>query len=135
VIHRAPLGSHERFVAYLTEHFAGAFPVWLAPEQVRIIPIVDELLDYAGTVLGILTDAGLRADIDASAGRLPVKVRTAVTRKIPLIAVLGRREAEQRTVAVRDRSGQETPMGLDEFAARARELVRTKSLDGAGHLT
>jgi threonyl-tRNA synthetase len=134
VIHRAPLGSHERFAAYLTEHFAGAFPVWLAPEQVRVIPIVDELADYASEVRDVLRAAGLRADIDTSDGRLPAKVRAAVTRKIPLIVVIGRREADQRAVTVRYRSGQETPMALKEFVQHATELVRTKSLDGAGHL-
>jgi threonyl-tRNA synthetase len=134
VIHRAPLGSHERFVAYLTEHFAGAFPVWLAPEQVRVIPIVDELLPYAREVNQVLLDAGLRSDVDASDGRLNAKIRLAVTRKIPLIAVVGRREAEQRSVTVRDRSGTETPMALDAFVAHVLELVRSKSLEGAGHL-
>ncbi|MGH3687329.1 MAG: threonine--tRNA ligase [Pseudonocardiaceae bacterium] len=134
VIHRAPLGSHERFVAYLTEHFAGAFPVWLAPEQVRIIPLVDDLLGYANEVRDTLLDAELRADVDTSDGRLPAKVRAAITRKIPLIVVVGRREAEQRAVTVRYRSGQETPMPLDKFVEHARELVRSKSLDGAGHL-
>ncbi|MDQ3762858.1 MAG: threonine--tRNA ligase [Actinomycetota bacterium] len=134
VIHRAPLGSHERFVAYLTEHFAGAFPVWLAPEQVRIIPIVDDLLDYANEVCDTLLEADLRADVDTSDGRLPAKVRAAVTRKIPLIIVVGRREAEQRSVTVRYRSGQEIPMPLDEFVEHAKELVRSKSLEGAGHL-
>jgi threonyl-tRNA synthetase len=134
VIHRAPLGSHERFVAYLTEHFAGAFPVWLAPEQIRIIPIVDELAGYANEVVEVLVDAGLRADVDASDSRLNAKIRAAVTRKIPLIVVVGRREAEQRTVTVRDRSGKETPMPLDEFVEHTKDLVRSKSLEGAGHL-
>jgi threonyl-tRNA synthetase len=134
VIHRAPLGSHERFVAYLTEHFAGAFPVWLAPEQVRIIPIVDDLLDYANEVRDTLLGADLQADVDTSDGRLPAKVRAAITRKGPLIVVLGRREAEQRTVTVRYRSGQETPMPLDEFVEHAKELVQSESLEGAGHL-
>lgn len=134
VIHRAPLGSHERFVAYLTEHFAGAFPVWLAPEQVRIIPIVDDLVDYANEVRDTLLDADLRADVDTSDGRLPAKVRTAITRKVPLIVVIGRREAQQRAVTVRYRSGQETPMPLDQFVEHAKELVRSKSLEGAGHL-
>jgi len=135
VIHRAPLGSHERFVAYLTEHFAGAFPVWLAPEQVRIIPIVDELLPYAHDVAAAVLEAGLRADVDTSDNRLNAKVRAAVTRKIPLILVVGRREAEERGVSVRYRSGQERSMSLDEFVAHATDLVRTKSLDGAGHLS
>jgi threonyl-tRNA synthetase len=134
VIHRAPLGSHERFVAYLTEHFAGAFPVWLAPEQVRVIPLSDELVDYANEVRDTLLDAELRVDVDTSDGRLSAKVRAAITRKIPLIVVIGRREAEQRTVMVRYRSGQETPMSLDEFVEHAQELVRSKNLQGAGHL-
>jgi threonyl-tRNA synthetase len=134
VIHRAPLGSHERFVAYLTEHYAGAFPVWLAPEQVRVIPIVGELAGYAGEVCDRLVEAGLRADVDASDGRLNARIRTAITRKIPLIVVVGRREAEQRSVSVRYRSGEEVPMALDAFLNHVTELVRTKSLDGAGHL-
>ncbi|MFI1256137.1 threonine--tRNA ligase [Streptomyces netropsis] len=134
VIHRAPLGSQERFTAYLTEHFAGAFPVWLAPEQVRVIPIVDELTDYANEVRDLLLDADVRADVDAGDGRLNAKIRTAVTRKIPLIVVVGRREAEERSVTVRDRSGKETPMPLDAFVGHVTELIRTKSLDGAGHL-
>ncbi|MFE6355536.1 threonine--tRNA ligase [Streptomyces rochei] len=134
VIHRAPLGSHERFTAYLTEHFAGAFPVWLAPEQVRIIPIVEELTDYAEEVRDMLLDADVRADVDAGDGRLNAKVRAAVTRKIPLVVVVGRREAEQRTVTVRDRSGEETPMSLEKFVAHVTGLIRTKSLDGAGHI-
>ena len=134
VIHRAPLGSHERFVAYLTEHYAGAFPVWLAPEQVRVIPIVGELAGYAGEVRDLLVEAGFRADVDAGDGRLNARLRTAITRKIPLIAVVGRREASQRTVSVRYRSGEEVPMALDAFLAHVTDLVRTKSLAGAGHL-
>ncbi|MDQ1286655.1 MAG: threonyl-tRNA synthetase [Actinomycetota bacterium] len=134
VIHRAPLGSHERFVTYLTEHFAGAFPVWLAPEQVRVIPIVDDLIEYATEVNQVLLDADLRSEVDASDGRLNAKVRAAVTRKIPLVVVVGRREAAQRGVTVRDRSGKETQMSLDDFVVHAKELVASKSLEGAGHL-
>lgn len=134
VIHRAPLGSHERFVGFLTEHFAGAFPAWLAPEQVRVIPVMPDLTDYANKVRDIVFDAGLRVDVDASDNRLPAKVRAAVTRKIPLILVVGRREAEQQTVSVRYRSGEETSMTVDAFVEHAVKLVRCKSLDGAGHL-
>jgi threonyl-tRNA synthetase len=132
VIHRAPLGSHERFVAYLTEHYAGAFPVWLAPEQVRVIPIVDDLAGYAGEVRDLLVERGFRADVDAGDGRLNARIRTAVTRKIPLIVVVGRREAGQRSVSVRYRSGEEVPMALDAFVEHVAELVRTRSLEGAG---
>ncbi len=134
VIHRAPLGSHERFVAYLTEHFAGAFPVWLAPEQVRVIPIADDLFDYAVKVREVLLDAGLRVEIDTSDNRLNAKVRAAVTRKVPLILVLGRREKENESVSVRYRSGKEQSMSLGAFVTHAQELVSSKSLEGAGHL-
>lgn len=133
VIHRSPLGSHERFVGFLTEHFAGAFPVWLAPEQVRIVPVMPDLMDYATTVRDTLFDAGLRVDVDGGDNRLNAKVRAAVTRKIPLIVVVGRREAEQQTVSVRYRSGGEESMTVDAFIEHAVELVRSKSLDGAGH--
>jgi threonyl-tRNA synthetase len=121
-------------VAYLTEHYAGAFPVWLAPEQVRVIPIVGELAGYAGEVRDLLVEAGFRADVDAGDGRLNARLRTAITRKIPLIVVVGRREAQQRSVSVRYRSGQEVPMPLDAFLAHLTDLVGTKSVDGAGHL-
>lgn len=134
VIHRAPLGSHERFVAYLTEHFGGAFPVWLAPEQVQVIPVMPELNAYAESVNARLFDAGLRSHIDDSDARLAAKVRTAAKRKVPLILVVGRREAEEGTVTVRVRSGDETTMTLDAFVDHAQGLVRTKSLEGAGHL-
>jgi threonyl-tRNA synthetase len=134
VIHRAPLGSHERFVAYLTEHFAGAFPVWLSPVQVRIIPIADDLLGYANEVLDVLNEADVRAEVDTSDNRLQAKVRNAVTRKTPLILVLGRREAESGSVSVRFRSGQETPMSLTGFVDYVTEQIRTKSLEGAGHI-
>lgn len=134
VIHRAPLGSHERFIGFLTEHFGGAFPVWLAPEQVRVIPIMPDLIDYAYKVRDVAFDAGLRVDVDASDARLNAKIRTAVTRKVPLIVVVGRREAEQQTVSVRYRSGEETSMTVDAFIEHSLDLVRSKSLEGAGHL-
>lgn len=134
VIHRAPLGSHERFVAFLTEHFGGAFPIWLAPEQVRVIPVMPEVEGYALEVRDVLFRAGIRADVDLSDGRLPAKVRTAVGRKIPLIIVVGRREAESRGVTVRYRSAEETSMSLDAFTEHLGELIRTKSLEGAGHI-
>ncbi len=134
VIHRAPLGSHERFVAYLTEHFAGSFPVWLAPEQAVVIPVMPEMDDYAIEVRDRLVTEDIRAHADLSDARLSAKVRTAVTRKIPLILVVGRREADERTVTVRYRSGEEITTSLDAFVDEALGLIRTKSLTGAGHL-
>lgn len=133
VIHRAPLGSHERFVGFLTEHFGGAFPIWLAPEQICVIPVMPDLNDYAYQVRQTLFDAGLRVDVDGSDARLNAKIRTAVTRKIPLILVVGRREAEQHTVSVRYRSGEEAAMSVNDFTEHALDLVRSKSLEGAGH--
>ncbi|ONM49571.1 threonine--tRNA ligase [Nocardia donostiensis] len=135
VIHRAPLGSHERFTAYLVEHFAGAFPIWLAPQQARLIPVMPEVAGYAHEVSDILFDAGIRVDVDENDGRLPGRVRAAVTRKIPLIIVVGRREAESRSVTVRYRSGNEESMPIDDFVAKARNLIDSKSLEGAGHAT
>ncbi|WP_043267230.1 threonine--tRNA ligase [Streptomyces sp. CT34] len=133
VIHRAPLGSHERFVGFLTEHFGGAFPIWLAPEQARVIPVMPDLLDYAHSVREALSKAGLRVDVDSSDARLNAKIRKAVTRKIPLTLVVGRREAEGNSVTVRYRSGEEQTLSLPAFIEQAAELVRTKSLEGAGH--
>lgn len=135
VIHRAPLGSHERFIGFLTEHFGGAFPIWLAPEQVRVVPIVPDLLDYAYKVRDVAFEAGLRVDVDAGDARLSAKIRTAVIRKIPLILVVGRREADEQTVSVRHRSGEETSMPVDAFIEYAQGMVRSKSLEGAGHQT
>ena len=108
--------------------------MWLAPEQVQVIPVMPELDEYAESVNARLLEVGLRSAVDLGDARLAAKVRTAATRKIPLILVVGRREAEEGTVTVRDRSGEETAMSLDDFVAHAPELVATKSLEGAGHL-
>jgi len=126
VIHRAPLGSHERFTAFLIEHYAGAFPTWLAPVQARLIPISEKAGEYAETVRGQLTDAqvvngtaGLRVDIDTTNERMQKKIRDAQLQKIPYMLVVGEREAENGTVAVRLRSGKDLgAMTLDSFLAR-----------------
>jgi threonyl-tRNA synthetase len=125
VIHRAPLGTHERFTAFLIEHFAGAFPVWLAPIQARIIPISDKAGDYAQTVLKALFDApvvngtaGLRVDIDTANERMQKKIRDAQLQKIPYMLVVGEREAAEGKVAVRLRSGKDLgTMPLETFIA------------------
>jgi threonyl-tRNA synthetase len=126
VIHRAPLGTHERFTAFLIEHFAGAFPVWLAPIQARVIPISDKAGDYAQTVLKALFDApvvngtaGLRVDIDTANERMQKKIRDAQLQKIPYMLVVGEREAAEGKVAVRLRSGKDLgTMPLETFIAR-----------------
>ncbi|HEX4078229.1 MAG TPA: threonine--tRNA ligase [Rhizomicrobium sp.] len=134
VIHRAPLGSHERFTAFLIEHYAGAFPVWLAPVQARIIPITDRVADYALTVRQRLIElpvvngtAGLRVDIDLSAERMQRKIRDAQTMKIPYMLVIGDKEAEAQSVAVRLRSGRDLgQMPLERFFERIRHEAESR---------
>ncbi|HSC19937.1 MAG TPA: threonine--tRNA ligase, partial [Rhizomicrobium sp.] len=134
VIHRAPLGTHERFTAFLIEHYAGAFPVWLAPIQARIIPISEKVSDYAQKVVDTLFAApvvngtgGLRVDIDTSAERMQKKIRDAQLKKIPYMLVVGEREAAEGKVAVRLRSGKDLgAMPLDAFIARIKQEAETR---------
>jgi threonyl-tRNA synthetase len=134
VIHRAPLGTHERFTAFLIEHFAGAFPVWLAPVQARVIPISDKVGDYAQSVLKTLFDApvvngtaGLRVDIDTANERMQKKIRDAQLQKIPYMLVVGEREAAEGKVAVRLRSGKDLgTMPLETFVARIKSEAESR---------
>ncbi len=130
IIHRAIFGSFERFIAILVEHFAGAFPLWLAPEQVRVIAITDEVLDSARALVAELAEAGLRAQLDERAETLNYKIREAETLKIPFMAVVGAREAEAGTVAVRARGAgkKQEVMPREEFVARLQEAVRSRTL-------
>jgi threonyl-tRNA synthetase len=121
MIHRAPLGSMERFMGILIEHFAGAFPLWLAPEQVRVLPISDKVAEYAGQVRDALTRQGFRAAIDLRAEKIGAKIRDAQLEKIPVMLVVGAKEAEQQTVAYRDRTaGDLGAMPLDQAIERLR---------------
>jgi threonyl-tRNA synthetase len=107
MIHRAILGSIERFSGVLIEHYAGAFPVWLAPEQVRIIPIADRHVEHGRSLAQRLRSEGLRAGVDESRETVGKKVREAQRMKVPYTIVVGDQEADSGAVAVRDRSGQE----------------------------
>ncbi len=128
MIHRAMLGSMERFLGVLIEHLAGAFPVWLAPVQATIVPIADRHLDYAGSVLDRLTDAGLRAVVDDSSDRMNAKIRRAQLQKVPYMLVVGDREEEADAVAVRTRTGGNLgARPLDEFAEHIVEEVNSRS--------
>jgi threonyl-tRNA synthetase len=119
MIHRAPFGSMERFMGILIEHFAGAFPLWLAPEQVRVLPISDKFLDYAHRVLNELQAAGLRAAVDARPEKVGAKIRDAQLEKVPAMLVVGGKEAESETVSYRDRiDGDRGSMGLKEAVAQ-----------------
>jgi threonyl-tRNA synthetase len=118
IIHYAIYGSFERFTAVITEHFAGAFPLWLAPVQVMVIPIADRHLEYAERVRSALADAGLRAEIDDRSERMQAKVRDAQEQKIPVMVVVGDRDAEAGAVSPRLRTGESSQgVPLDEFVA------------------
>ena len=130
MIHRTLLGSMERFVGGLVEHYAGAFPVWLAPQQASIIPITDDQVDFARDVESQLRDAGLRVDVDESSGRMQAKIRNAQLQKIPYMLVIGKREAEAGSVAVRLRSGEDLgAMPIADFISMVQALVESKSLE------
>jgi len=134
VIHRAPLGTHERFTAFLIEHYAGAFPVWLAPIQGRVIPISEKVGEYAQKVLDALFQvpvvngtAGLRVDIDTSNERMQKKIRDAQLQKIPYMLVVGEREAQEGKVAVRLRSGKDLgPVPLETFITRIKSEAESR---------
>ncbi|MEJ2749474.1 MAG: threonine--tRNA ligase, partial [Anaerolineae bacterium] len=130
MIHRALLGSMERFMGVLIEHYAGAFPLWLAPVQVVMIPITDRHVAYAEKVAEKLREAGLRVDVDDSGERMNKKIRNAQLQKVPYMLVVGDKEAEDGTVAVRTRNNEDRgAMPLAEFLAQATTLVTTKSME------
>jgi len=127
VIHRAILGSFERFIAIMIEHYAGAFPLWLAPVQAVMIPIADRHVDYCRKVQERLNAAGLRVDIDSSLERMNAKIRNAQLQKIPYMLVAGDREMEQNAVAVRLRSGEDLKSKpVDEFLAMAKTAIEER---------
>lgn len=130
MIHRVVFGSIERFIAILTEHFAGAFPLWLAPVQVKVMSIRTEINDYAKEVYEKLKAAGLRAEIDDRNEKIGYKVREAQLQKIPYMLVVGDREQQNATVSVRSRREENKAivMSIDEFIAKAKNEVETKSL-------
>jgi len=128
VIHRAIFGSFERFTALLLEHYVGAFPMWIAPVQVVVLPIADRHIDYARTVLERLKAAGLRAELDDRQEKIGYKIRGAQIQKVPYMLVVGDREAAEGLVAVRSRSaGDQGPKRVDEFIAAALREVAEKA--------
>ncbi|HEY4989787.1 MAG TPA: threonine--tRNA ligase [Opitutaceae bacterium] len=129
MIHRAPFGSMERFCGVLIEHFAGDFPVWLSPEQVRLIPISEKTLDYGRELLAKLRAAGIRATLDEHNDKLGAKIRRAEIEKAPYSLVLGAKEAESRSVSVRSRSrGDEGVAPFEQFVAKVQEEIRLRTL-------
>ena len=129
MIHRAPFGSMERFCGVLIEHFAGDFPAWLAPEQVRLVPISDKVNDYARSLLAKLKAEGLRATVDEHSDKLGAKIRRAELDKVPYTLVIGQKEAEANSVSVRSRArGDEGVMTADAYVAKLKTEVATRAL-------
>ena len=130
MVHRAVLGSMERFIGCLIEHYAGAFPLWLAPVQARVLPLTDELNDAAENVAQVLRDAGLRAELDPSSEKIGAKIRDAEMQRIPYMLVLGKREAESGTVSVRARDrGDLGAKSIDEVVTELVEEADTRALE------
>ena len=129
MIHRVVLGSIERFIGSITEHFAGAFPAWLAPVQVKVLPVTDRAEGYAAQVSAKLDGLGFRCEVDARNEKIGKKIREATLEKVPYMLVVGDRDMENGTVSPRHRSGEDLgAMGLDDFAALLGEEVRSKAI-------
>ncbi len=129
-IHRAPLGTHERFIGFLIEQYAGNFPVWLAPEQVRLVPISDAHNEYAQHLTKQLHDLGIRVKADLESERMNAKIRKAQLMKVPYMLVVGDKEVEQQTVALRKRDGtQQNDLPFDQFLAMLKERIATRSAE------
>ncbi|MHC4561467.1 MAG: threonine--tRNA ligase [Planctomycetota bacterium] len=127
MVHRAPLGSPERFIGILIEHFGGAFPLWLAPCQAAVLPVSDKTNAFAATVADALKAAGVRVELDDSAEKIGAKIRRATLAKTPYMAVVGQREADGNTIAVRHRTeGEVGTMAVDEFIAKLRREIDAK---------
>ena len=131
MIHRAPFGSMERFCGVLIEHFAGDFPAWLAPEQVRLVPISDKVADYGHKLLAELKTAGVRATLDEHSDKLGAKIRRAELEKVPYALVLGAKEAEAQAVSVRSRArGDEGVTPFAVFLEKLKTEIATRALPG-----
>jgi len=127
-IHRAPLSTHERFIGFLIEHYAGNFPVWIAPEQVRLIPITDAHVAYAQSINERLVQSGVRSMVDATSERMNAKIRSAQLMKVPYMLVVGDQEAAANTVSLRKRDGsRQDGMPVDAFVALAIDRIKTRA--------
>ena len=128
MIHRVVLGSIERFIGVITEHFAGAFPTWLAPVQVKVLTITDRTDDYARDLVARLDALGIRAEADLRNEKLGKKIVEARAQKIPYLLVAGDKEAEAGSVAVRTRDGGDKgAMSFDDFTAKLLEEIKTRA--------
>ena len=129
MIHRVVLGSIERFIGVITEHFAGAFPAWLSPVQVKVLPVTDRASDYADQISKDLDEAGFRVEVDHRNEKIGKKIREATMEKVPYMLVVGDRDMENQTVSVRLRTGEDLgAMSVADFAARLKQDVDTKAI-------
>jgi threonyl-tRNA synthetase len=129
MIHRAPFGSMERFVGVLIEHFAGKFPTWLSPEQVRVLPLSEKFLEPAAEVAATLREAGVRVTVDESSEKMGAKIRLAQLARIPYMLVIGAKEQESKQVSVRHRDrGDEGVLGIDQFIELVVTEIRSRAL-------
>ena len=129
MIHRVVFGSIERFIGIITEHFAGAFPAWLAPVQVKILPVTDRALDYAKDLSDALDGQGFRVEVDDRNEKIGKKIREATLEKVPYMIVVGDRDMENKTVSVRTRAGEDLgAMSLEDFTAKLKEVVDSKAI-------
>ena len=127
MIHRAPFGSMERFIGVLIEHFAGAFPLWLAPVQVAVLSISEKFNDYASKVASLLQQAGLRVDSNLSSEKIGSKIRSATIEKVPFMLIVGEKEQAENKVAVRHRTeGDKGAVAIDQFVAQVKEEIATR---------
>ena len=130
MIHRVCFGSIERFIGILTEHFAGAFPVWLSPVQVKILPISEKMLSYAKEVQAALSEAGIRCELDARGEKIGYKIREAQMEKVPYMLVVGEKEMENKTVSVRSRKeGDKGAVSLSDFISDIKAQIASRACD------
>ncbi len=130
IIHRAPLGTHERFIGFLLEHYAGKFPAWLAPLQVKILPISDKFMDYANTILQTLKNSDIRVEIDDRQEKIGKKIRDNELLRIPYMLIIGEKEMNEGKVSVRRQGkGDAGTFGLEEFMSSLKEEIRERRED------
>ena len=126
IIHRSSIGCYERTMALLIEKYAGAFPLWLSPTQIKVLPISDNEIEYANSIKDKLTLAGYRVEVDSSSEKIGYKIREARNMRIPFIIVVGAQEEAEGTVNVRSRKGEEGAMKLEDFVARVQDEIKSK---------
>lgn len=132
MIHRVLFGSIERFIGILIEHFAGAFPAWLAPVQVKVLPISDKFIEYGESVRKQLDEAGIRVELDTRSEKIGYKIREAQMQRIPYMLIVGQKEQEEGLVAVRSRNtGDEGQKSLTDFIRKLQEEISSKAMEEA----